>query len=113
MEAVAYATGLPDPTSWRQAMLARGPAVSVDQALAGLTKNLELTPDQAVKIRPILQAHHDRIRNILEIAPAVLTHDEFKTQVYSISAETHEQINALLTDRQRAPVNQLKSPARL
>ena len=113
MEAVAYAAGLPDAPAWRQAMLARGPAVSVDEALASLTRNLELTPDQAAKIRPILQAHHDRIRNILEIAPAVLTHEEFKAQVHAISAETHDQVNALLTDRQRALVKQLGTPARI
>jgi hypothetical protein len=78
---------------WRQQMIARGTAsVSVDQALANLTRNLSLTPLQAAKIRPILQQHHDRILAILRTAPATMTHDDFMAQVHRISAETHDQV---------------------
>jgi hypothetical protein len=105
--------GDPAGPDWRQRMIARGGAVSVDQAVANLTKNLDLTPAQVARIRPILEAHHDRIRNILEVAPATLTHEQFMTQVHQISAETHDQVNALLTDRQRALVKQLRTPARI
>jgi hypothetical protein len=99
---------------WRQQMIARGSsAVSVDQALANLTKNLGLTPDQVAKIRPILQAHHDRILNILNTAPPSLTRDQFMTKVHQISAETHDQINALLTPGQLELVKQLGTPARI
>lgn len=105
--------GDPAGPGWRQAMIARGRAVSVDQAVANLTKNLDLTPDQVARIKPILEAHHDRIRDLLEVAPAILTHEEFIAQVHQISAETHGQVNALLTDRQRDLVKQLRTPARI
>ncbi len=110
--ATAPATN-PGGPGWRQAMLSRGQTLSVDSALANLTRNLALTSAQSARIRPILQAHHDRIQNILETAPATLTHEQFMTQVHQISAETHEQINGLLTPHQRALVNQLKTPARM
>jgi Spy/CpxP family protein refolding chaperone len=104
----------PNGPDWRQQMIARGSsAVSVDQALANLTKNLNLTPDQVARIKPILQAHHDRILKILETGPASLTRDDFTAQVHLISAQTHDQINTLLTDRQRELVKELRTPARM
>jgi hypothetical protein len=83
--------GGPQGPDWRQRMLQndRGTA-SADDELAHLVKNLDLTPDQAAKIRPILQAHHDSILNLLKTAPASLTHAEFRAQVHQISAETHD-----------------------
>jgi Spy/CpxP family protein refolding chaperone len=99
---------------WRQQMIARGAStLSVDEALANLTRNLDLTADQAAKIRPILQGHHDRILAILRSAPASLTRDEFTAQVHALSADTHNQINALLTPKQRDQVKALGTPARI
>jgi hypothetical protein len=110
----AQAPGTAMGSDWRRQMIARGTGtLSVDQALANLTRNLDLTPDQVAKIRPILLAHHDRILAILESAPASLTHDEFMAQVHAISAETHGQINALLTPRQLELVKALGTPARI
>jgi hypothetical protein len=99
---------------WRQQMIARGTStLSVDQALANLTRNLDLTADQVTKIRPILVAHHDRILAILKSAPASLTHDEFMAQVHAISAETHDKVNALFTPKQLDLVKALGAPARI
>jgi hypothetical protein len=99
---------------WRQQMIARGSSpVSVDQALANLTRNLSLTPVQVAEIRPILQQHHDRILAILKSAPATMTHDDFMAQVHRISAETHDQVNALLTPTQLQLVRKLGTPARI
>jgi hypothetical protein len=101
-------------TDWRQQMIARGSSsVPVDQALANLTRNLSLTPQQVAKIRPILQQHHDRISAILKSAPVSMTHDEFMVQVHRISAETHDRVNALLTPNQLERVKQLGMPARI
>ena len=101
-------------SNWRQQMIARGTgSVSADQALANLTRNLSLTPVQAAKIRPILQQHHDRILAILKTAPASMTHDDFMARVHRISAETHDQVNALLTPKQLQLVRQLGTPARI
>jgi hypothetical protein len=105
---------VPTGSDWRHQMIARGGStLSVDQALANLTRNLDLTPDQVAKIRPILVARHDRILAILKSAPASLTHDEFMTQVHAISAGTHDQINALLTPKQLELVKALGTPARI
>jgi Spy/CpxP family protein refolding chaperone len=110
----AQAPGTAMGPEWRQQMIARGTGtLSVDQALANLTRNLNLTADQVAKIRPILVAHHDRILAILKSAPASLTHDEFMAQVRAISAETHGQINALLTPKQLELVKALGTPARI
>ncbi|MFL6758440.1 hypothetical protein [Sphingomonas sp.] len=110
----AQAPGTVTGPDWRRQMIARGTGtLLVDQPLANLTRNLDLTPDQVAKIRPILLAHHDRILAILESAPASLTHDEFMAQVHAISAETHGQINALLTPRQLELVKALGTPARI
>ena len=35
---------------------------SIDQKLASLTKDLELTPKQQRQVRPLLQEHHDKIQ---------------------------------------------------
>jgi Spy/CpxP family protein refolding chaperone len=103
-----------DGADWRQRMIARGSStVSVDQALANLTRNLSLTPDQVDRIRPILQAHHDRILAILKNGPPSMTHEQFMTQVHAISAETHHRVNALLTPTQLELVKTLGTPARI
>jgi hypothetical protein len=34
---------------------------SIDQELARLTKDLELTPELQKQVRPLLEEHHDRI----------------------------------------------------
>ena len=64
------------------------------------------------RIKPILEARQGRIRNLREIAPAILTREEFVVRAHQISAETQEQVTALLTGRQRELVQQLRTPAR-
>jgi hypothetical protein len=43
---------------------------SIDQELARLTKDLELTPEQQQQVRPLLEEHHDRIQALLDENPA-------------------------------------------
>src|SRR5271163_127027 len=38
---------------------------SIDQQLARLTKDLELTPKQQQQVRPLLQEHHEKIEALL------------------------------------------------
>ena len=97
---------------WRPPMGARGSADSVDETVASLTKDLDLTPGQSARIKPILEARQGRIRNLREIAPAILTREEFVARAHQISAETQDQVTALLTGRQRELVQQLRTPAR-
>ena len=42
---------------------------SIDQELARLTKDLELTAKQQQQVRPLLQEHHDKIQALLDKNP--------------------------------------------
>jgi len=73
---------------------------SIDQELARLTKDLELTPEQQQQVRPLLQEHHDKIQALLDKNPTA-SRRELGTQIHAISDQTHREIHALLTDRQK------------
>jgi len=73
---------------------------SIDQELAHLTKILELTPEQQQQVRPLLQAHHDKIQTLLDKNPDA-SRQELGPQIHAISDETHHEIHALLTDHQK------------
>jgi Spy/CpxP family protein refolding chaperone len=74
---------------------------SVDQELDHLAKDLELTADQQKQIRPLLQEHHDKIQALMDKNPT-LSRQALGPQIHAISDETHHQIEALLTDHQKA-----------
>ena len=73
---------------------------SIDQELARLTKDLELTSDQQKQVKPLLQQHHDKIQALLDKNPT-LSRQDLQPQIHAISDETHRQIGALLTDHQK------------
>jgi periplasmic protein CpxP/Spy len=73
---------------------------SIDQELARLTKDLELTPEQQQHVRPLLQEHHDRIQALLDKNPTA-SRQEMAPQIHAISDDTHRDIHALLTDHQK------------
>jgi len=73
---------------------------SIDQKLASLTKDLELTPAQQHQVRPLLQEHHDRIQALLDENPKA-TRQELGPQIHAISDDTHHKIHALLTSHQK------------
>jgi Spy/CpxP family protein refolding chaperone len=73
---------------------------SIDQELARLIEDLELTPEQQQQIRPLLEEHHDKIQALLDKNPTA-SRPELAPQIHAISDETHHQIHALLTDHQK------------
>jgi len=73
---------------------------SIDQKLASLTKDLELTPEQQQQVRPLLEEHHDKIQTLLDKNPKASRQD-LAPQIHAISDETHHKIHALLTDHQK------------
>lgn len=75
-------------------------AQSIDEELARLTKDLELTPKQQRQIRALLQEHHDKIQSLLDKNPKASRQD-LAPRIHAISGETHREIHALLTDHQR------------
>src|ERR1700692_2256070 len=73
---------------------------SIDQKLASLTKDLELTPEQQRQVGPLLQEHHAKNQAVLDKNPKAARQD-LAPQIHAISDETHRQIHALLTDHQK------------
>jgi hypothetical protein len=73
---------------------------SIDQELARLSKDLELTPEQQQQVRPLLEDHHDRIQALLDKNPNA-SRQTLAPQIHAISEETHRKIHALLSDQQR------------
>jgi periplasmic protein CpxP/Spy len=91
--------GGPQPSAREQLQHIHTPQ-SIDQKLASLTKDLELTPEQQRQVRPLLQEHHDRIQALLDKNPKA-SRQELGPQIHAISDETHHKIHALLTDHQK------------
>jgi periplasmic protein CpxP/Spy len=97
--AVAQDNGEQQPSARSQRQRAHAPE-SIDEKLAQLTKDLELTPEQQKQVRPVLQEHHDRIQAVLDKNPKA-SRKELAPQIHAISDDTHHQIHALLTDHQK------------
>lgn len=72
---------------------------SIDEELARLTRDLELSAVQQREVRPLLQAHHDKIGAVLNKNPTA-TREDLGPQIHALSDETHRAIHALLTDHQ-------------
>jgi hypothetical protein len=97
--AIAQDNGAQTPSAREQLQHIHTPQ-SIDQELARLTKDLELTPEQHQKVRPLLGKHHDKIQLLLDKNPTASRQD-LGPQIHAISDETHRKIHALLTDHQR------------
>ena len=110
----AYAASfvVPNGPDWRQEMLTRDPgSAAVDGALARLTTKLDLTPDQANRIRPLLQERHERIVALLLTAPPSMTRDQFMADRHQITLRTRAELEAVLTPDQRELAAELGPPA--
>jgi Spy/CpxP family protein refolding chaperone len=97
--ALAQNNGTPQPSAREQLQRIHTPQ-SIDEKLAQLTKDLELTPEQQRQVRPLLVEHHDRIQVVLDKNPSA-SRQELGPQIHAISDDTHRKIHALLTDRQK------------
>jgi hypothetical protein len=96
---VAQDAGAQQPAAREQLQHIHTPQ-SIDQELARLTKDLELTQEQQLQVRPLLVEHHDRIQALLDKNPTA-SRKELGPQIHAISDETHRKIHALLTDHQK------------
>jgi protein CpxP len=96
---VAQDNETPQPSARQQLQHIHTPQ-SIDQELARLTKDLELTPEQQKQVRPLLQEHHDKIQVLLDKHPNA-SRQELGPQIHAISDDTHREIHALLSDHQR------------
>jgi len=96
---VAQDNGVQQPSAPQQLQQIHTPQ-SIDQELARLTKDLELTEKQQQQIRSLLQKHHDKIQALLDTNPTA-SRQELVPHIHAISDETHREIHALLSDHQR------------
>src|ERR1700677_2623462 len=97
--AIAQDNGAQQPSARQQLQHIHTPQ-SIDQELAHLTKDLELTSQQQQQVRPLLEEHHDTIQALLDKNPTA-SRQELGPQIHAISDETHGKIHALLTDHQK------------
>jgi len=97
--AIAQDNGGQQPSARQQLQHIHTPQ-PIDQELARLTKDLELTPEQQEQVRPLLNKHHDRIQALLDKNPNA-SRQQLGPQIHAISDDTHHEIHALLTDHQR------------
>ena len=97
--AVAQDNAAQQPSARQQLQHIHTPQ-SIDQELARLTKDLELTPEQQQQVRPLLDEHHDKIQALLDKNPNA-SRQKLGPQIHAISDETHHEIHALLTDHQK------------
>ena len=97
--AVAQDNGVQQPSA-REQLQHIHTLQSIDQELARLTKDLQLTPEQRQQVRRLLDEHHDRIQALLDKNPKASRQD-LGPQIHAISDETHHKIHALLTDHQK------------
>jgi periplasmic protein CpxP/Spy len=97
--AVAQENAAQQPPARQQLQQIHTPR-SIDQELAHLTKDLELTAEQQHQVRPLLEQHHDRIQALLDKNPSD-SREQLAPQIHAISDQTHGEIHALLTDHQK------------
>jgi Spy/CpxP family protein refolding chaperone len=100
-QAHAAAFRVPDGPDWRQDMLGRDPGeTGIDRRLAMITSHLDLTTEQAPRVRAILDREHNRIEALLLTAPPSLGRDQFVAERSEIRSQTRQQIDRLLTHEQ-------------
>jgi periplasmic protein CpxP/Spy len=97
--AIAPGNGSQQPPASQQLQRIHTPQ-SIDEKLAQLTKDLELTPEQQKQVRPLLEEHHDKIQALFDKNPTK-SRQELAPQIHAVSDETHHKIHALLNDHQR------------
>jgi DNA anti-recombination protein RmuC len=97
--AVAQDNAAQQPSARQQLQHIHTPQ-SIDQELARLTKDLELTSKQQQQVGPLLDEHHDKIQALLDKNPNA-SRQELGPQIHAISDETHRKIHTLLTDHQK------------
>src|SRR5438270_3452264 len=88
-QAAAQDSGAQQPSAREELQRIHSPQ-SIDQELARLTKDLELTPKQQQQVKPLLQEHHNRIQTLLDKNPAA-SRRELAPQIHAISDDTHHE----------------------
>jgi len=84
-------------------------AMDPQQQLQHMTKALQLTPDQQAKIDPILQQRAQQIQALR--ADTTLKPADRRAKAMAIVQDSSKQIDAVLTDEQRARMKAMREKA--
>jgi septal ring factor EnvC (AmiA/AmiB activator) len=90
----------PQQPSARQQLQRFHAPQSIDEELARLTKDLQLSPQQQQQVRSLLEEHHNRIQALLDKNPNT-SRQALGPQIHAISDATHHEIHILLSDHQQ------------
>ena len=72
----------------------------LNQQVARLTRDLELTPEQQAMVMALSKARNERIKAIIQSAPSGERKYMVMAQAHAVETRYHRQVNGLLTPRQ-------------
>jgi protein CpxP len=84
-------------------------AIDPQQQLDRLTKQLQLTSDQQAKILPLLQQRDQQLQSLRD--DSSLKPADRRTKAMSIMQDTNQQVDAVLTEPQRAKAKAMREKA--
>ncbi|HEV2176228.1 MAG TPA: Spy/CpxP family protein refolding chaperone [Terriglobia bacterium] len=87
-----------------------GGRMSADEQLERMSKMLNLTDDQKSQIKPILEDTHQQMRSIH--TDTSLSPQDKRAKMHSLMADMHAKIRAVLTEEQRAKLDQMQQRRR-
>ena len=91
-------------------LLAQGMSQDVESRLAALSKQLNLTDDQKVKLKPILQDEAQQLQSVRD--DTSLSHDQKMAKAKEIRLAHQPQINEVLTPEQQKKWAEMKKQAK-
>jgi len=103
--ALAAQQPAPAPDAQAPAPTHRHHAPDPQKEIARLTKELNLTPDQATKVTPILADRDQKVATLQ--SDTTLTEDARRQQMKAIHKATEQQLDAVLTPDQREQMKSL------
>lgn len=107
MGAVAVYAQMPAPQGGGQQQWGRGQMPTVDQRLQRMTQQLNLTPDQQEKIKPILENESTQMQGLRE--DTSLSQEDRMAKMKQIRENTSSQINPILTPDQQTKYVEMMS----
>jgi hypothetical protein len=100
----------PQQPSARQQLQRFHTPQSIDEELARLTKDLQLTPQQQQQVKSLLEEHHNKIQALLDKNPNT-SRQALGPQIHAISDATHHEIHILLSEHQQQLENTMHQRA--
>jgi hypothetical protein len=88
------------------------PQQRLQRRVTVMTERLQLSQQQATRIREILTQEHTQIQALREKAESGADRDALRPQMQSIRQRTEQQIDGVLTEQQRTTYRELRESMR-